>query len=375
MRYRRDVPVNSRAAIDAETAHVRAHLSAVTHPDDDPNARADEVSIEIVAHVDGDPALVSIIGQIDAEPDAPYLHEDYDPGESSDAESLTVSAVVTDGAAFAREYVHRMRGFGIRVDEHPGCYTRGNGLRAAYRGSLTHHTGSGFDAGFGTLLNGRADLPGPLPNVCTWADGHQTLIAAHPANHAGAAGGSWARPYPDTRLMNPLVWGDEIMYPGSVPMTLAQYRTALIGAGVAVMIAHGLDSPGQLERYVEWARLHGETSVTGKWDAGHRPGVMIDRHQFRRNIVPAMYGTDEEDIMEMIRNRYGQDKSPEAILADIEWNTWELCKALGIHQDPPFVNRYGQQKSPAQMMADAEYNSWETRQKVEERLPKGGTTG
>lgn len=189
---------------------------------------------------------------------------------------------------FAREYVRRMRAFGIRVDEHPGCYTRGNGQTSRYRGPLTHHTGAPFDGGFDVLVNGRSDLRGPLCNVNTWADGHQTLIAAHPANHAGAAGGSWARPYPDTRLFNPMVWGNEIMYPGSRPMTAAQYLTALIGAGVAVMIAHGLRTLDELERYLEWARLHGETSVTGKWDAGYASGRMIDRHQFRRDIVPAM---------------------------------------------------------------------------------------
>lgn len=189
---------------------------------------------------------------------------------------------------FAREYVRRMRALGVRVDEHPGCYSRGNGQTSAYRGPLTHHTGAPFDGGFWILVNGRSDLRGPLCNVCTWADGHQTLIAAHPANHAGAAGGSWARPYPDTRNFNRMVWGNEIMYPGSRPMTAAQYRTALIGAGVAVMIAHGLRTLDELERFLEWARLHGETSLTGKWDAGYAPGRMIDRHQFRRDIVPAM---------------------------------------------------------------------------------------
>lgn len=79
MRYRRDVPADDRAAIDAETEHVIAHLSSCCDPDDDEDALRDQVSVEVVAHVDSDPALVSIVGQIDAEPDAPYLRDDYDP--------------------------------------------------------------------------------------------------------------------------------------------------------------------------------------------------------------------------------------------------------------------------------------------------------
>lgn len=80
MRYRRDVPRDDQGAIDAETEHVRAHLSACCDPDDDPDTRVDEITIAVTDHVDGDPALVSITGEIDAEPVAPYLRDDYDPG-------------------------------------------------------------------------------------------------------------------------------------------------------------------------------------------------------------------------------------------------------------------------------------------------------
>lgn len=85
VRYRRDVPRDDQAAIDAETEHVRAHLSACCDPDDDENARADEVTITVTDHVDGDPALVSITGEIDTEPVAPYLADDYDPDVEEEA--------------------------------------------------------------------------------------------------------------------------------------------------------------------------------------------------------------------------------------------------------------------------------------------------
>lgn len=81
MRYRRDVSADDEAAIDAEKVHVRAHLSACVDSDDDPDARGDDVKIEMLAHVDGNPNLVSIIGEIDGEPEAPYLRKDYTPDD------------------------------------------------------------------------------------------------------------------------------------------------------------------------------------------------------------------------------------------------------------------------------------------------------
>lgn len=79
MRYRRDVPRDDQTAIATEIEHVRAHLSACCDPDDDQDALASRVAITIEDHVDGDPELVSITGEIDAEPIAPYLRDDYDP--------------------------------------------------------------------------------------------------------------------------------------------------------------------------------------------------------------------------------------------------------------------------------------------------------
>lgn len=86
MRYRRDVPRSDQDAIDAETEHVRAHLSACCNPDDDEHALADQVTVTVTDHVDGDPDLVSVIGDIAAEPAAPYLRDDYEP----DAEPAAV---------------------------------------------------------------------------------------------------------------------------------------------------------------------------------------------------------------------------------------------------------------------------------------------
>lgn len=87
MRYRRDLP---RALVDAEgpeltqqvCQHIADHLWGVASPldgafKDDPNRRP-LVHLAIVDHPD-DPSMVSITGEINAEPDAPYLRPDFDP--------------------------------------------------------------------------------------------------------------------------------------------------------------------------------------------------------------------------------------------------------------------------------------------------------
>lgn len=84
MRYRRDVRHDDLAAIVAEWEHIVAHLSSIAAEDDDPETNADDVRVTIGAHVDGDPEMVSILGTLDAEPNAPYLREDYNPAADDD---------------------------------------------------------------------------------------------------------------------------------------------------------------------------------------------------------------------------------------------------------------------------------------------------
>ncbi len=77
MRYRQDVPRGTD--LDLVCAHVRDHLAGAVHPDDDLRAYADAVRIAELDHVDGDSDRVSVIGEVDGEPDAPYLRPGYDP--------------------------------------------------------------------------------------------------------------------------------------------------------------------------------------------------------------------------------------------------------------------------------------------------------
>lgn len=100
MRYVRDVAADDPAAIDAERAHVIAHLSAVTSPDDDPERNAGRVADWLSSHPTDD-SLIRIVGEIDADPVAPYLQPGYDPLAEVDPDLFAseVSAAVADEEA------------------------------------------------------------------------------------------------------------------------------------------------------------------------------------------------------------------------------------------------------------------------------------
>lgn len=85
MQYIRDVPRGDDEALAAETAHVVAHLSAVADADDDPETNAADVDLDVIDHPDN-PGLVRIVGELAAEPDAPYLKPGYDPFDGVDPE-------------------------------------------------------------------------------------------------------------------------------------------------------------------------------------------------------------------------------------------------------------------------------------------------
>lgn len=77
MRYRCDVPRGSD--LTAVARHIVEHLAGAIDPDDDPGEHREEVHVGVYEHIDGDPDMVTVIGEIPGLPDAPYLREDYDP--------------------------------------------------------------------------------------------------------------------------------------------------------------------------------------------------------------------------------------------------------------------------------------------------------
>lgn len=176
----------------------------------------------------------------------------------------------------SRAIVARLRALGVTVIEHPGCYTRGNGQTSAYVGGIMHHT-AGDDNSLPVVVGGRPNLPPPLCNTLGRRDGSIVLVAAHPANHAGASGGRSMGPLPVTTLFNKRVWGHEIDYPGLRPMSEVQYWSAVkLGAVLCDVLGVGAES----------IRAHAETSVTGKWDPGRGNGraETIDMGGFRNDI-------------------------------------------------------------------------------------------
>lgn len=186
------------------------------------------------------------------------------------------------------------------VREAGGWENRGNGQTSAYEGGLVHHTATGFGiatpgTGSGNLLiNGREDLAGPLCNYAGNDDGSITVIAAHPANHAGASGGRSMGPLPTTKLFNRRVLGLEIVYPGTVPMRGAQYRSALIWGRVVADVVGG----GNVERI----RAHAETSITGKWDPGFAPSKTYNMAEFRDAVRVVRLGPQKNEEIDMASN-------------------------------------------------------------------------
>ncbi|MEB3367427.1 peptidoglycan recognition protein family protein [Saccharopolyspora mangrovi] len=185
--------------------------------------------------------------------------------------------------SFADDVAHALRARGVFVHFASGYNSRGNGsVWNGPQGGIMHHTASAYANAlpgtgiYNVLVNGHSTLSGPLCNSAGNEDGSVTIISAGPANHAGASGGSWARPFPDTRDFNRMVWGHEICYPGVSPMRPAQWNTMVILGQVLCQL---------LNRGPEWIRGHYETSVTGKWDPGFAEGRWIDMNEVRRQIA------------------------------------------------------------------------------------------
>jgi hypothetical protein len=171
-----------------------------------------------------------------------------------------------------------LRDVGLDVKTVSGWEGRGRPASTggfAPKGILTHHTGSkgaGAHPSLGIVTRGRSDLPGPLCHLLTARTGTVWLIAAGRANHAGAAKKAGPVPAGDG---NAQLIGNEVDTSGFQEMPTAQ-RDAAVLVAAAVLRHLGHDQ--------SWARLHAETSVTGKWDLGEH-GHTISGAQWRREVA------------------------------------------------------------------------------------------
>jgi hypothetical protein len=85
-----------------------------------------------------------------------------------------------------------LRAAGVVVIEQHGWQSRGRAEMGTVKGGICHHTGGplrGTNPSLATVLNGRADLPGPLSHLYLGRDGVFHVLAAGRCNHAGD--GSW----------------------------------------------------------------------------------------------------------------------------------------------------------------------------------------
>lgn len=167
-----------------------------------------------------------------------------------------------------------------------GWESRGNGQTSNYGGLLLHHTAGSRNVNIDQILiSGRWDLAGPLCNFCIMYDGDLGVIAAHPANHAGASGGWDTAPFPRTGLFNREIIGCEIQYPGVEPMAQVQYESA---KRLATATLNVLGKVGQYQ----WVKFHQGTSVEGKWDPGYAEGKTYNISSFRNDAKGTVQGED-----------------------------------------------------------------------------------
>jgi hypothetical protein len=113
------------ATIQAVVDHVRAELSAMADADDDPETNAGDVDIRVHALDAGardgttgqvyEDACILVIGELDMDPDAPYLKPGYDPyaGVAEELETLVrrdpVAAAALNSAAAKNRGKHVRR--------------------------------------------------------------------------------------------------------------------------------------------------------------------------------------------------------------------------------------------------------------------------
>lgn len=187
-----------------------------------------------------------------------------------------------------RKLVEALRAAGVTVHEWSGWDGRGNEKtpQIQIKGAVLHHTGTAYGSAFpGLVSSTRPDLYGGLlANFAGNSDGSLTVLGSGLAWHAGGGYGPSQGPLaPYASRRNYYTVGLEIVYPGSSPMTDAQYQTALKFAKVVADLFAGGD--------LEYVRGHYEVNgrgYEGKWDPGWKPGTPIDMNVFRsqaRSVV------------------------------------------------------------------------------------------
>lgn len=188
-----------------------------------------------------------------------------------------------------------------RVVEVPGWRTRGRGPLNA-KGGVNHHTAGPTDKptartpSLRIVIEGRADLTGPLANLYLGFDRKVRVIAAGSANHAGLPDGGVCRGMHG----NSEAYGLEIEHPGTFPLPPDMVK---IVAHVWAAVFKGAGLPAsQLVQHWEWAPSRKIDLATNMHSAA---GPAPSANAFRSMIAAAMEPPPRRWRVEL-RNKSGE---------------------------------------------------------------------
>jgi peptidoglycan hydrolase-like protein with peptidoglycan-binding domain len=160
---------------------------------------------------------------------------------------------------------------GLKVAPVDGWETRGHGDMGPIRGVMCHHTAGpakGNMPSLGTLIKGRADLPGPLSHLGLGRDGTYYVIAAGRCWHAGK--GRWQ----DTVNGNSHFIAIEAENAGTPADPWPEIQLRAYEAGVAALLKHVRCSLEACVGHKEYAL-----------PVGRKPDPWFDMAQFRANVA------------------------------------------------------------------------------------------
>ncbi|MCU0868589.1 MAG: N-acetylmuramoyl-L-alanine amidase [Burkholderiales bacterium] len=160
---------------------------------------------------------------------------------------------------------------GLKVAEEPGWRTRGHGDMGDVKGVLCHHTGGARTGNMPSLrvvVTGRADLPGPLSQLCLGRDGTWYVVAAGRCFHAGA--GRWR----DETRGNTSFIGVEAENTGRADDPWPEVQMDAYRRGVAALLRH-------LGRSADWCVGHKEFALP----VGRKPDPSFDMPAFREAVA------------------------------------------------------------------------------------------
>lgn len=246
------------------------------------------------------------------------------------AQPLTLSQIV---AAYTKWHVpHRV---------YPGAGTRGRpGGIPDVIGITEHHTGGGSASAsylYFLFVEGRPaeGIPGPLCSEATDMGGTVWIGAVGRANHAGMGSSvtrdhvraedypgytAELRPGPDNVNGNPLYYGNEWIYSGVRPPTVAQYRGAVLAAA-ARCDAHG------------WSALSAfaHREHTGR----KRDPFGVSMAQFRRDVRACLKAGPAACAQYVATGKFivpDTDISPTPIAGGNDMGTWTEAQLRAMMQ-------------------------------------------